>query len=185
MDRRLTDRPASRATSAADAAKARIRPAAHADLEAIRALLRTTWHDTYDPLIGPERIEALTATWHTPQNLGRLIEDAAATYLVAEDRDGGDIVGVAGARLDDGRILQIRQLYVRPDRQRAGIGRALLARLLKAAPSAVEACLSVEAGNAKGVAFYRRNAFDILDEVEEDGMATLRMTRRLGEDLAR
>lgn len=167
------------------AGAARIRPAAHDDLDAIRALLRATWHDTYDPLIGADRVEALTATWHTPEKLGRLIDDPSAIYLVGEAPADGRIVGVAGARLGADAILLVHQLYVRPDRQRAGIGGVLLARLLEAAPSAVEARLAVEAGNSKGVAFYRKNGFAVLAEVEEDGIPALRMRRNLREKEAR
>ena len=39
-----------------------IRPAAPADLPAVRALLVETWHDTYDALLGAERVtEELSA----------------------------------------------------------------------------------------------------------------------------
>jgi ribosomal protein S18 acetylase RimI-like enzyme len=173
------------ATPPSDAGAARIRPAAHEDLDAIRALLRATWHDTYDPLIGAERVEALTAAWHTPEHVGRLIDDPSTTYLLAEAPADGRIEGVAGALLGTDAILLVRQLYVRPGRQRAGIGGALLARLLESAPSAVEARLAVETDNGKGVAFYRKNGFEVLAEVEEDGIPTLRMRRNLREKDAR
>jgi ribosomal protein S18 acetylase RimI-like enzyme len=43
----------------------------------------------------------------------------------------------------------------------------------------------VETDNRKGVAFYRKNGFEVLAEVEEDGIPTLRMRRNLREKDAR
>ena len=53
----------------------------------------------------------------------------------------------------------LHQLYVQPDRQRAGIGAQLLGEIEASFPEARRIVLEVEAANAKGVAFYRKHGF--------------------------
>jgi hypothetical protein len=42
-----------------------IREASETDLPAVRALLVETWHDTYDALIGVQRVTEITNSWHS------------------------------------------------------------------------------------------------------------------------
>ena len=48
-----------------------LRPAAADDLPAVRALLVETWHDTYDALLGAQRVTEITTDWHSIKNLRR------------------------------------------------------------------------------------------------------------------
>lgn len=144
----------------------------------MRALLVETWHDTYDRLIGAERVTELTDSWHSPEALSRQLAMDGTAFLVA--RDGG---AIAGHLFADGRhmpVLLVRRVYVRPARQRQGIGTRLLQAAAAAFPQAEAMRLDVEADNAKGLAFYRREGFVVIAEKVEAGIPHLVMEKRLG-----
>lgn len=135
-----------------------IRLAERADLEAVRALLIQTWHDTYDALYGWDEVEALTTSWHSIEALTRGLARENATFLLAEAEAG--IVGTAFAGLTDvPDELWLYRLYVAPGHQRRGIGGALLAACEARFPATRATRLEVDKGNAKGRAFYAARGF--------------------------
>jgi GNAT superfamily N-acetyltransferase len=69
-----------------------------------------------------------TAYTRDPASLSRAI---AASHLVVTARDGAELVGLARTISDGVSICYLQDLLVRPDRQRAGIGRALIERVLE------------------------------------------------------
>ena len=154
-----------------------IRPAVAADLEQVRQLLVETWHDTYDPLIGPEKVTAITGQWHAPEVLARQIEAPDSVFLVA--LHGEDLVGHALAQSRQPPIVMLLRLYVLPRWQRRGIGGRLLDAVIEAYPGLTALRLSVEADNPKGVSFYTAHGFELRGEHAEDGVSTLRMERML------
>ena len=78
-----------------------IRPATPDDLPAVRALLVETWHDTYDALLGAERVTEITNSWHSIENLGRQLDVPDTSFLVAEE--DGAIVGHAARQRAESR----------------------------------------------------------------------------------
>lgn len=135
-----------------------VRTASSRDLEAVRALLVETWHDTYDSIYGPERVTAITDDWHSIRSLeGRLVRPHSE-FLVADD--GERIGGMAfAAAIDGGATVMLHQLYVRPDCQGRGIGGLLLDEVESCFPEANKVRLEVEEANAKAVAFYLAQGF--------------------------
>lgn len=74
-----------------------IRPAVLQDAEGTRRVLVETWHDTYDPLLGVEKVTEITGRWHAIEALVEQIGlPAAASFLVAEHL--GQLIGHAFAR---------------------------------------------------------------------------------------
>ena len=100
-----------------------------------------------------------------------------SSFLIAlRDREA---IGHAFAQAPHPPVLVLGRLYVRPALQRQGVGGRLLAAVTLCHPQASLIRLMVEAGNAKGVAFYRRNGFAVTAEVVEDGLRCLRMEKAL------
>jgi ribosomal protein S18 acetylase RimI-like enzyme len=161
----------------------RIRPATPADVGAVRRLLVETWHDTYDPLLGRERVTEITNRWHAEDVLAGELDLPDSSFLIAER--GGETLGHAFGRARQPPVLVVGRLYVRPAYQRQGIGGRLLAALLERHPETAIVRLTVEAANAKGISFYRRHGFSVVGEVDEDGLPALQMERALARDGAR
>ena len=130
-----------------------VRPAAHDDLPAVRDLLVETWHDTYDGLIGAVKVTEITNARHSIEALAPQFALADAWFLIAEE--GGRSVGHVFAHARTPPALVIARLYVSPEWQRRGIGSRLMGAALAQHPQARVMRLEVEAGNAKGLSFYR------------------------------
>ncbi len=159
-----------------------IRLATQDDLFGIRDLLGITWHDTYDSIHGPERVEEITKRWHSVEILQGFLEHPDGRLLVAETNDV--ISGTAYAQLEPGRFVDIFSLYVAPGCQGSGIGKTLLKTIIDAYPDVPALRLGVMPENARAIRFYEHNGFRIIGKGEEDcgpctGIEHLTMERRL------
>lgn len=154
-----------------------IRPAVPGDAKATRRVLVETWHNTYDPLLGPARVAEITGQWHAVEVLAGQIGALDALFLVAEH--GSQLIGHAFAREPQPGMLFLSRLYVLPAWQRQGVGARLLETVVERYPEAAVIRLNVEAENGKGVAFYRRHGFMTVGEREEEGLRSLRMEKAL------
>lgn len=76
-------------------------------------------------------------------------------------------------------MLFLSRLYVLPAWQRRGVGARMLSAVLERHPGTARMRLNVEAGNGKGVAFYRRHGFTMVGERAEEGLRHLQMEKLL------
>jgi len=153
-----------------------IRTAMAGDVPAISDLLVETWHDTYDPLFGPDRVTAITGERHSPGAVRRLLDRPHSEFIVADD--GATIAGMAFAQAsDDGKTLTLHHLYVRPAFQRSGVGGLLMDEILNAFPDAETCRLEVHRGNDRAISFYQSYGFEAGALADDDHRV---MERQLG-----
>lgn len=135
-----------------------VRTASERDLDAVRALLVETWHDTYDGIYGAARVTAITDDWHSIPALRARLTRPRSEFLVADD--GSRIGGMAFASVaDDGATVMLHQLYVAPSCQGRGVGGMLLDEIEGSFPEARNLRLEVEEANEKAVRFYLSQGF--------------------------
>jgi ribosomal protein S18 acetylase RimI-like enzyme len=135
-----------------------IRPATLADLPAIRDVLVTTWHATYDHIDGPEAVTRITDVWHALDVLRPQIEQPGSCFLVATTA-AGDIIATSLALLRPDGTVSLSRLYILPEFQRGGLGSRLLAATLAPFAAAKTVTLEVAPENASAIAFYERHGF--------------------------
>lgn len=146
-----------------------IRTAGEGDLETIQALLAETWHDTYDDIYGVDKVNAIIADWHALPALRARLTLPLSEFVVADT--GHSVLGMAFASSKDGSIIELHQLYVRPEAQGQGAGRALLHEIEACFPEAKRIRLEVETENHKAFSFYLANGFETIGETENCGTA--------------
>jgi ribosomal protein S18 acetylase RimI-like enzyme len=147
-----------------------IRTAGPRDLPAIRDLLVETWHATYDGIYGAAKVTEITNDWHSLRSLKARLEKPNAEFVVADD--GTEIAGIAFASSgEDGKSVDLSQLYVRPGRQGQGIGGLLLDEVIESFPDADRIRLEVEPANVRAIAFYRTQGFVEIGRTENCGKA--------------
>lgn len=135
-----------------------VRTAGERDLPAIRSLLAETWHATYDAIYGVERVNEITAEWHSLASLKARLTRPNSEFLVADD--GREIGGMAfAAAAPDGKTVTLHQLYVMPSKQGHGVGAMLLLEVEESFPDADKLRLEVEEANLQAVRFYRAHGF--------------------------
>lgn len=147
-----------------------VRTASSRDLDAIRALLVETWHDTYDAIYGAERVTEITDDWHSPSALKARLDRPGSEFLVADD--GKTIAGMAFAStMEEGRVVMLYQLYVRPLMQGRGIGTLLIEEIETCFPQASRIRLEIEPANSRAMAFYKTRGYLEADEPAGDGVS--------------
>ena len=154
-----------------------IRPAIPQDAEDTRRVLVETWHDTYDPLLGSDKVAEITGRWHAAEVLTQQISLPDASFLVAGHL--GRLIGHAFARVPQPGVLFLSRLYVLPSWQRRGLGTRMLEAVTERHSGAARMRLSVEAENGKGMAFYHRHGFAVMGERTEEGLRSLQMEKLL------
>ena len=108
----------------------RIRPAEHADVKDLTALIESV--DTTSGVFSGRAMLDRDPT-HLQLRLEEILDEAVRTLLVAVDDPSGDIVGLLVAKLDEigaidlTPVLHITHLLVAPKQRRRGVGRLLLA----------------------------------------------------------
>lgn len=163
-----------------------VRSASSRDIPALVKLLADSWHATYDPLYGFEKVDQLIAEWHSSEAIATNIARPDGEYLVADD--GKELGGMAFASMsgsDDVKSIKLHQLYVRPGFHRMGIGRDLFADIETCFPDAKRLLLEVDPDNAQAIAFYHGVGMHVTGRTEncgggESGIPALIMEKPLG-----
>ena len=132
-----------------------LRRAEVADVEAVREIGLKTWPVAYAGLASEEFITDGLAQWWSPEVVEWGIRNGIT--LVAAERD--DLVGMVGLGREDDKWVMWK-LYVLPEHQGMGIGKALLDAAIAALPEGtMELLLDVLVTNEKAIGFYRAQGF--------------------------
>ena len=132
------------------APEAKIRPCRDDDRQAIFAIVNAA-AEAYRDAIPADR-------WHEPyMSLDELDEEIAAGVAFWGCEAGGELIAIMGIQpVRD--VHLIRHAYVRPDRQRGGVGGALLERLATSIEGRI--LVGTWAAATWAVDFYRRHGFE-------------------------
>ncbi len=132
------------------------------DIDAVSALARTVWQATYPSLITQAQIDSMLADRYGAACIHPQLDDPRHAWWVAHHEQA--LAGFAHASLE-GADCKLDKLYVHPDRQRQGIGRALLLAVQHWArqQQAQRLWLQVNRGNAQAIRAYEKYGFRIAE----------------------
>lgn len=123
------------------------------DVEAIRAVGASAWHDTYAGLLKQETIETFLTLAYSSERVG--IRVSEHQFFVVEGEEG--IVAFADAVAQEDHV-ELQAIYALPELRGHGAGTALLTTIGGLHPE-LPISADVMAGNRKGEAFYERRGF--------------------------
>lgn len=139
-----------------------LRPLQADDVDAVCTLARVVWQATYPPLISQMQIDAMLADRYAAARIHAQRNDPRHAWRIVQHNPL--LLGFAHALLD-GSDCKLDKLYVHPEHQRQGIGRALLEAIRDWAhqQQARRLRLQVNRGNAQAIAMYQHYGFRIVD----------------------
>ncbi|MDI7864406.1 GNAT family N-acetyltransferase [Rhizobiaceae bacterium n13] len=146
-----------------------VRTASERDLPQVRAMLDETWHSTYDPIFGAEKVNALLEAWYSPAALKERLARKDAEFLVADDGRNIGGMGFAALSRQMAKTVNLHMLYVRPSLHRQGIGRDIFAELETCFPGAEIMRLEVVPENGNAITFYKAHGFHEVGSTENCG----------------
>jgi len=166
-----------------------IRDATVDDIATIRALADRIWRVCYPGIITVGQIDYMLGWMYAAEKIRAEMESQQVRYLLASLSRGDEPTGFAAYGPGDtpGEIF-LHILYIDPDRQRRGLGSALLREVTRRAASdgARRLSLRVNRQNGNAIRSYEKNGFAVTAEVVGDigggyVMDDFVMTREIGD----
>lgn len=140
----------------------------------IERLARAIWPVVYSEIVTQGQIDYMLDRMYAPSVIRDEIESRRIIYLRAEASDRGNegsgsssVKGFAAyGPVNTGQWCELHKLYVLPEQQRSGVGRALVSAAASGAASggARGLQLRVNRQNHSAIAFYQRVGFIIARE---------------------
>lgn len=149
--------------------KIELRPMQAEEAEAVAALARVVWQDTYRGIISQAQIDTMLAQRYSAEWMRAELASGDVWWEVL--LAGGEIVAFAcyflACRPGE---MKLDKLYVHPAHQRRGYGARLLGRVEEAARA--RGCrvlaLAVNKRNLQAIAAYRKYGFTVREAVVQD-----------------
>ena len=141
-----------------------IRDASIADISLIQEITEKTWWPTYSPIISDEQIRYMIDYIYSTDGLQNVMTTGEQKFLVLYDNDA---VGFAsyGIRPNHSSVFKLHKLYVLPQTQGKGYGKALVEEVIARVKSLGGTTLDLNVNrfnNAKK--FYERLGFRVAYE---------------------
>ena len=153
-----------------------VRRAVPDDAPAIREVAETAWRATYTDLIGAAVVDRFIAQGYTPERVARRIDRHDAFVATGPDGHPSGVDAFVESFVE-GDHAHIAAFYTRPGARGAGLGTALLERVVAAYPG-LDISADVLIGNELGEPFYVARGFEPGELFDEEiGGMTLRERR--------
>jgi GNAT superfamily N-acetyltransferase len=144
------------------------------DINSIGFLAQQIWPETYGAILSPEQLQYMMNLFYSPASLRKQMMEDRHQFLIVEQEEeaiGFASWGVASGGVASGGLLQepgaykLHKLYVLPEQQGKGLGRALLQYIFEAIrPDGARTLrLNVNRYN-KARQFYERMGFVVVKE---------------------
>ncbi len=137
-----------------------IRPAGADDIPALRALAERIWRVSYAEMLSPAQMDYMLVWMYAPEQIAWEMGAGVVWEMAFVD---GAPAGFFSLTLDEGLRAKLNKLYVLPEIQGLGLGRALLAwaEELAATSGAREIWLQVNKSNERARKTYERAGYTI------------------------
>jgi GNAT superfamily N-acetyltransferase len=139
-----------------------------ADIRVVASLAHDIWHQHYVPIIGLAQTDYMVAKFQSAAAIARQMTEGYRYYLARKDEVAVGYFALVPDFRERRALLS--KLYVRPEQQGAGIGKAIIAFVEAqcAALGITELWLTVNRHNAGSIAFYKRMGFTVSETLVQD-----------------
>jgi ribosomal protein S18 acetylase RimI-like enzyme len=143
-----------------------LHPATPADFPAIERIARATWPGTFGDILSPEQIEYMLAMMYSLEALREQTEQLGHRFLLL--REGETAVGYTSYQLDyRPGTTKIHKIYLLPQTQGKGYGRALIEAVVERARAAGQQRLRLDVNYQNpAVGFYEYLGFRTIERID-------------------
>ena len=141
-----------------------IRPGDIEDINTIGYIAQQVWPVAYKEILSKEQLSYMLNMFYSPESLKKQMLEDHHHFLVAELDE--EPVGFASfGQIDESTVFKLHKLYVMPQLQSQGVGKALVESVFEEIKElgGNELHLNVNRNN-NALKFYQRMGFDILRE---------------------
>lgn len=146
-----------------------IRAATTGDIPVIRRIAQATWPVSYRDMISPEQIAYMLELMYSDASLRDQMVVRGHRFFIAEH--DGDAIGFASCEHQHAErdCTRLHKLYVLPDIQASGTGKALLEAVAQAAQTAGDRTLDLTVNKRnRAIGFYSAQGFTIVADTVID-----------------
>jgi ribosomal protein S18 acetylase RimI-like enzyme len=143
-----------------------IRKANETDIADIRRIAHITWPNAYGTILSPEQLDYMLGLMYSEASLLEQMQKGHQFFIADL---GNTAFGFAAVSAEGDDVYKLNKLYVSPDTQKTGAGKALLQEAIVYAQQngATKLILQVKRDNiAKG--FYEKQGFTVTREIDLD-----------------
>lgn len=134
------------------------------DIPVIIDIAEKTWWPTYGQILKSDQIRYMLDTIYAPEAIARHISTRSQTFVLARDETGYQGFAAYGPR-QDAKTYKLFKLYVLPQTQSKGYGRALIDEIKKRLLAAGEHTLDLNVNrNNPALLFYQKCGFELTGE---------------------
>jgi ribosomal protein S18 acetylase RimI-like enzyme len=144
------------------------REAGYNDIDTIRDLMYQVWPQTYAPIIPQEQIDYMIEWMYSKTSLLQQIKDGHHYWIITMNNVPCGYGSFS--RTDNWHTYKIHKLYIVEDKQRTGLGAALLEKFLQIIRSdhGKFIQLQVNRENSKALQFYQKHGFQLWKTIDFD-----------------
>ncbi|WP_153799591.1 GNAT family N-acetyltransferase [Foetidibacter luteolus] len=142
-----------------------IRSATVNDIPVIRQIAYATWPVAYGSILSAEQLDYMLDLIYSTSSLEEQFAHHHHFYIAEQ---GNEPIGFASCNVvEPQKRWKLQKLYVLPDIQKSGAGKALLEKVIETAKAhlATELILNVNRNNP-ACSYYRKKGFDIVETVD-------------------
>jgi len=139
------------------------------DLRAVATLADIIWHEHFTPIIGIDQVEYMLDKFQSFAAIKNAVEKEGYIYYMAFDGklEEGGLVGYTGIKPEEDGVF-LSKIYVRADRRRQGIAKALIGLVSHEYSAKKYMYLTVNRHNDMAVKSYKALGFSLVREQTSD-----------------
>ncbi len=141
-----------------------IREATLNDIPSIQAITKETWPVAYGPIISQEQMDYMIEWMYSSSSLTEQMNHGHIFYIAELDKTP---IGFASVSKEEDAVYKLNKLYVLPNIQKSGAGKALLNKVIVYARAQGGQLLQLQVNrNNQAKLFYEKQGFTVLYEAD-------------------
>ncbi|MBT1704860.1 GNAT family N-acetyltransferase [Chryseosolibacter indicus] len=104
----------------------KIETATKADIPVIQKIANATWWPTYSSILSAEQLDYMLKMIYSEEALKQVMDSGNQEFILLTEKNDPEAFASFGVKLQEPSIYKLHKLYILPNNQGKGFGRALI-----------------------------------------------------------